>query len=494
MQRYNFNKSSPIKIPENEVLRILHQHNPWWIHKPIPAIKLKPFKRRDYYKILDRLSDNKILGLMGPRQVGKTTLIFQLIEKLLSEVEPTYICFVSLDDPYLDITLKSLGNIFDLYAINILKQPLNELDNRVYIFLDEIQGVKNCETILKRWYDLGYRMKFVVTGSSSINITEGASEALVGRIQPQVVFPMKFLEYIRFKEESIAELVQSNNKNMREALKVSLTQNTPEEFYRVVEEQFKALLPYRDRILIHLNYYFIKGGYPEISSTDDMITAGQYLRNYLHLTLYKDIIRTNKVRDPVALENLFAILSKESSNRINVMKLAPQLGLERKTMNTYIYLLKMAFLISEAEFYSPSRVKRARREKKIFINDVGIRNVSASVFDDNVLTYDTEMGKIVETVVADHTRRLRFNLEAIPFPSLFYWSERYEVDFVIDPLGRTIPIEVKYREKVEESDLKGLKSFNEKFKPSISLVITKDQLFKRDLIVFMPVWLYLLIC
>src|SRR5215469_4503436 len=85
-------------------------------------------------------------------------------------------------------------------------------------------------------------------------------------------------------------------------------------------------------------------------------------------------------------------------------------------------------------------------------------------------------------------------LDAIPFPSLFYWSERYEVDFVIDPLGRTISIEVKYRERVEESDLKGLKSFNEKFKPSISLVITKDQLFKRDLIVFMPVWLHLLIC
>lgn len=209
--------------------------------------------------------------------------------------------------------------------------------------------MRNWETVLKRWYDLGYKMKFVVTGSSSIRIRERASVALVGRIQLQIIFPMKFLEYIRFKEDSIQELVQSNNKNMREALKISLAKSRPEEFYDVVGEQFKTLLPYRDRILIHLNHYFIKGGYPEISSIDDFITAEQNLRNYLDLTIYRDVLRTEEVRNPSALENLFAILSKESSNRINIIRLAPTLGLDRKTMNTYIYLLKTAFLISEAD-------------------------------------------------------------------------------------------------------------------------------------------------
>ena len=104
------------------------------------------------------------------------------------------------------------------------------------------------------------------------------------------------------------------------------------------------------------------------------------------------------------------------------------------------------------------------------------------------------MGKIVETVVADHTRRLRFNLETIPFPPLFYWREKYEVDFVIDPWKKTIPIEVKYRERIDESDLRGLKAFNEEFNPTLSLMITKDYLSKRDSVVFIPAWFYLIMC
>ncbi len=502
MARATDSSDFTVEVRDDEILRLLYQHNPWWAKKPIAEAKVKPFKRRDYHKIVDRLADDKILALVGPRQVGKTTIVYQLIEKLLSKdgVNAQNIFFLSLDDPYLNVSVRNLGRLFELYATNILKRPLDELKEkvaeRIYVFLDEIQSVDNWEVILKRWYDLGYKMKFVITGSSSVSIVDGASEALVGRIHPQIVLPMKFLEYIRFKEEGdIAELVRSNNKRMRTALKTALTENKPEEFYRVVNEEFKALLPYRDRILVHLNQYLIKGGYPEIASTDDMTVAAQYLKDYIHLTIYKDIVRTKKVRDPVALENLFAILAKGSSLIMNREELGKNLGLKRDTLNTYIYLLKTAFLISEAEFYSESTAKRARREKKIFINDVGIRNVSAAVFDEQTVANDSEMGRIVETVIADHTRRLRFNLEATAFPSLFYWRENFEVDFVIDPFNKVLPIEVKYRQSIDESaDLQGLRAFGRKFRPPLSLVITKDRISIQGSAVMIPAWLYLLTC
>jgi predicted AAA+ superfamily ATPase len=150
--------------------------------------------------------------------------------------------------------------------------------------------------------------------------------------------------------------------------------------------------------------------------------------------------------------------------------------------------------ISEEEFYSESRIKRVRREKKIFVNDIGIRNVSTSVLDDYVLTNSSEIGKIAQTVVGDHTRRLRFNLESTPFPPLFYWREKYEVDFVIHPWKKAIPIEVKYKARIDEKDLRGLKILNEEFNPPLSLVITKDHLSRRDSIMFIPVWLYLIMC
>lgn len=201
------NDSSFITFSEDEVLRILYQHNPWWTGRTIPAVKIKPFRRRDYYKIKDRLNDNKILALVGPRQVGKTTLIYQLIQDLLPRINPKEIFFLSLDDPFLSTAPINFGKIFELYATNIIKQPLNELKNRSYVLLDEVQSVRNWEVMLKRFYDLGYNLKFIVTGSSSASIIDGASEALVGRIHPQIVFPMKFIEYLRFKEDKMAEAV-----------------------------------------------------------------------------------------------------------------------------------------------------------------------------------------------------------------------------------------------------------------------------------------------
>lgn len=485
-----------MRFTEEEILRILYQHNPWWLKKPIPESRIKPIKRRDFFKLKERLDDNKILALIGPRQVGKTTLLYQLINEILtSSINQKNILFISLDDPYLNISINNLGNIFEIYSKNILKESLSDTKEKLFFFLDEIQTIKNWEYMVKRWYDLGYKIKFVITGSSSINITEGSSEALVGRIYPQIVFPLKFIEYLRFKQNDIAELLKTNNKKMREALKQSLSNKNSVFFYNAIAEQSKLLVPYRDNILIYLNQYLIKGGYPELVNTDDLIVASQYIGTYLYLTIYKDILRMKKIQDSKALENLFAILCKESSKLTTKVTLSNTLDLKKETLRKYIEALKTTFLISEAEYFSESRTKRVRKEKKIFINDIGIRNYSSSVFDEQILTNNTEMGKIVETVIADHTRRLRFNLEATPFPPIFYWREKkYEVDFVINPFNTPIPIEVKYKEDIKLSDLDGLREFNNKFDSPFSLVITKNILEKRGSIIFIPTWLYLLIC
>ncbi len=463
--------------------------------KPIPEAKLKDFKRRDYHKLLEQLQNDKIVAIIGARQVGKTTLIYQLINELISKTNPQNIFFLSLDDPYLNVTFQSLGKIFDLYARTIIKKPLDEIKDRVYFFLDEIQAIDRWELVLKRWFDLGYKIKFVISGSSSVSILHGTSEALVGRIRPQIVLPMKFLDYVRFKEhDEIGKIVNTTNWDMRRALRYALTEKEPDNFYEMLREESKALAGVKDKMLAHLQQYFLKGGYPEMVPIDDIVTCAKNLLDYLYLTIYKDILRTNKVRDPAALENLFAILARESSNRINRTKLAKNLDLKRETLNTYIYLLNNAFLISEAEFYSNSRVKRARREKKMYVNDIGIRNAAASTFDEQILTNTTELGKIAETVIADHTRRLQFNLEPSHVPKIFYWRDVYEVDMVIDLFQKSLPMEIKYRENISNSDLRGLEDFNKKFRTPLSLMITKDYLDMQNSIIFIPAWLYLILC
>ncbi|MDE1765817.1 MAG: ATP-binding protein [Thaumarchaeota archaeon] len=480
---------------EEDILRALYQYNPWWLGKSIPESRLKPFRRQDYYKIFGKLDDDKILALIGPRQVGKTTLVYQLIENLLLKQRPQDILFVLLDDPSLGISsAQDVTRILELYAKSILKKPLEDLGKRVYIFLDEIQSIENWERVLKRWYDLSYKIKFTITGSSSTGIMEGASEALVGRLYPQIMVPMRFPEYLQFKEKIISERVKSSNERMRNALKAALTEGKKEELAKIISEESEGLLPYKDRILVHLNQYLISGGYPEIAKIESTPDVVPYLRNYLHLTIYKDIIRTGRVRDPIALENLVAILAKNSSQIVNRESLGKSLGLKRDTLNAYIHLLKTTFLISEVEFYSESRVKRIRREKKIFINDIGLRNVLASALDEQTLANETEMGRVVETVVADHLHGLRSSLEYSPFPFLYYWRERHEVDFVLEPLGKLLAVEVKYRENIEKSDLEGIMGFARRFMPALRLVVTKNKLGMEGRIFFVPLWLFLLMC
>jgi len=86
---------SESSISDTEILRILYSHNPWWANRPIPKSKLKDFKRRDYYKIIQQLDRDTILAMIGARRVGKTTLLYQLIEELLERTDSKNILFLN---------------------------------------------------------------------------------------------------------------------------------------------------------------------------------------------------------------------------------------------------------------------------------------------------------------------------------------------------------------------------------------------------------------
>jgi len=495
----NREKVSVTGLDEIELLRILYAHNPWWMSGEVPPSKAPPFKRRDFYKLSENLDSPKILALVGARRVGKTTLMYQLIEHLLSKgLEPEKILYISLDDPYLKIaTIEVLMETLNLYSKYVLKRPLSDLKEQIYIFLDEIQTLKNWENALKRWYDLSYKMKFLVSGSSSVNIMISGAESLVGRLSLQIVLPMKFLEVVRFQmaEEDFERRFNKINWQLRQAFKDAVKNGDVHLFYSALKDSINRLAKDVEYLTLFLHKYLLKGGYPEIVATDDMYKAAENLKTYLNLTIYKDIVRTFKIRDPIAFEDLISVLARECSQRINYSKLARDLGLKRQTLKSYIYFLKTAFLISESEFYSKSRVKRARREKKVYVNDPGIRNAAAGMLDEHLLNNPAEIGKVVEAVVADHCKRLKFNLEPSLETQLFYWKDRgYEVDIVMELFQRVIPIEVKYKDSVDKRDLKGLQEFSRNHKPPFQMVIMREKLDYADDILFIPCWLFLLMC
>jgi len=489
--------SEKLRSAETEILRILYLHNPWWDSGQVPPSKAFPVKRRDFYKLLEELKNPEISAIIGARRVGKTVLMYQLIDYVVSNFGSKRAMYVSLDDPYLKVDVQLLGRIFDLYSKYVLKQPFSDISEPVYIFLDEVQTVEGWELVLKRWFDLGYKMKFFVSGSSSVNILTGGAESLIGRMRLQIVFPLKFLEAIRFRmaAEDFERRFDKVNWRLREAFLKAIEKNDAAIFYPVLVEHANLLAGDIDRVLLFLQDYLLKGGYPEVLKLDSLDAVAETLKTYLNLTIYKDIVRTFKIRDPVAFEELIALLARECGQRMNYSELGRILGLKRHTLKAYIYFLKTAFLISESEYYSRSRAKRVRKERKIYINDPGIINAAAGTLNNYLLSNTAELGKIVEAIVADHCKRLKFALEPAHEVQLFYWKNKgYETDIVFDLHQKPIPIEVKYRDTIDAKDLKGVLRFSEVHKPAFQILITKEKLDIKDNTILMPLWLFLLMC
>jgi hypothetical protein len=485
---------------EQKVIKLLHRQNPWWENASVPENLTKPFKRRDFYVIRDkRLDEGEITAIIGPRQVGKTTMIYQLIEHLIREkkVNPKRILYVSFDYPYLTTIMDTpLNDILEIYSTQVLKEPISKLGDRIYVFLDEVCKLENWSHVLKGWYDLKYPIKFIISDSSSANILQGSSESLAGRITIQIMFPLKFLDFLRYhmpKKDSIFKMV---NRTLRDAFVDSIKKSNPSLFYSALRESYSSLVQYEDEIKIHLQMYLLKDGYPGLLEIESLDECAEKLRTYLNLTIYKDIIRIFNLRDPRALEELVILIADQSSQRVDYSSLSRTLGLKKDTLIKYLNYLESVFLSSRAEFYSKSRASRIRKAKKLYLSNVGLRNAIVGELRETLLEDTAELGKIVETLVYDHCRRLKFNLEPGSRLELFYWrtAQGKEVDIVFEVSRRPVAIECKYRNEIRKSELKGIRQFQREHDKCLGIVITKDALDCRDEIVFTPLWLFLMMC
>jgi len=477
-------------MDDAELLRVLRKYNPWWEGREIPQIKTGTFTRRDFYPLEKQLSTREITAIIGPRRVGKTILLHQLIKKLLDKkVPPANIFYLSVDESELGAQA-DFANIFDVYAKFILKQSFEDLKGRTYIFLDEIQTIPNWSTKLKNWYDLGYNLKFVISGSSSINLTHGIKESLLGRLMTTILLPLKFAEVLRI--DGVWDT--QNFMDLRKAFEKSALMNDPLILFKQFEDLLgKITSSRRYRIETLLSRYLIVGGYPEFLTLEsDYPLISQKMQEKIRSTFYKDIILFYKLRNPVALNELFAMLSAASSSKLNVVQTAKTLDVQRPTLKTYLEHLTDIFLIENSEFYSKSRATRARKLRKVYVCDAGIRNAAISHLDESLLQEPGELGRVAEGVMFNHLRRLKFVLEPGPEPTLCYWENGCEVDFILEYKRKVIPIELKYQNDIGGEDVSGLKECVAKLGSPFGILISKKDFRQTGNILVIPMWLFLI--
>src|SRR3989344_249323 len=171
----------------------LEEFNHWWTMAEVDVELALPFKRDIYIEIEKNIDKRFILALVGIRRVGKTTAMYQIIQKLIeTKIKKENILFFSFDE----VSAK-LSEVMETYK-EIHNKDLRK--EKIYIFLDEIQKCTGWENELKKYYDLYPKLKFIISGSESLFIRKKTKETLAGRIFEFTLTPFTFREYLRFNK------------------------------------------------------------------------------------------------------------------------------------------------------------------------------------------------------------------------------------------------------------------------------------------------------
>jgi predicted AAA+ superfamily ATPase len=327
---------------------------------------------------------NKVVILYGARQTGKTTLVRRLLEQLpfrSLEINADELRYVDALSSRNLITLKRLVAGYEL------------------VFIDEAQRVPDIGINLKILHDGIPDLKIVATGSSSFELANRISEPLTGRTWTHILYPV-----------SVVEL---------------------ERFYNPFEIQ--QLL---DAILVF-------GSYPEIFSLENDREKEQYLREISVAYLYKDILELAGIRHSQKIRDLLRLLAFQTGSEVSIQELAIQLGMARDTVESYIDLLEKAFVIFRLPGFSKNLRKEVTKMKKIYFQDLGIRNILI----DNLLPLSrrNDIGRLWENfLVVERRKALTY---AGMSTNAYFWRTYTgaELDYVEERGGQLNGFEMKFQ-------------------------------------------------
>jgi len=470
-------------------LEILNFYNSWWLTGKVPSSLLKKYQREAFFLLEARLPYEKwrrILSLIGPRQTGKTTLLYQLINSLLeAKISPQRILFLSISDPLFANNLAFLEKCLEIYEREVLGEPLNNLKEPVYIFLDEIQYLDGWELWLKRYYDLGYKIKFVVSGSASSKIIQKGRESLAGRIEEVKLYPLSFREFLDFrfgeKERTLYYFSWENRGIWRDLFRFK----SFSAFGKKLREKKAKVAAMNNQALIFLREYWEKGGFPGVYQYSDKETIYRYLnQDVLERVTALDIPQISQIRDVRLLQTLLLTVAQRTGSLFSYQKLALESGVRQETIRSYLYYLSLSFLISEIWQFRRAEAARFKAGKKFYICDLGLRRALLKYFSS-----PADLGAEAETLVFNHLRKEEEK-------KISFWrQEGKEVDFVLDSGDFILPIEVKYKENISPLDLKGLRKFLATFGLEGGVVITKSlfDFVPNEKIFLLPLWFFLLL-
>lgn len=416
-------------------------------------------------KWLDR---REILAIRGPRQSGKTTLLNMIKDYLINakKLEAKDVIYITFEDrDFLDAFSRDPKEYVKSYITN-------KKNKKFYFLIDEFHYLKEGGQKLKLLYDLYENIKFIVTGSSSLELTGGTAKFLVGRVFLFDLFQFSFGEFLETKERNIYNHYKENTNTLNDFIEKGKDFDDKDDifvkdFTRYFEEYVKF------------------GGYPEVIKTNDIETKRIILKNIYNTYITKDIIELLRIDDISGFRTIVALLANTIGELVNYNSLAQDGKSYFRQVKHCLSVLEETFVIRILRPYFSNVTTELKKNPKVYFVDTGLRNYIINNFNELSLRQDT--GKLVENVVLSQVHQKKVRLAK-------YWrtAGRAEVDFILNNRKDIIPIEVKYAALKSPELSRGFRNFINHYRPKRAIVLTKGFWGRVTIsgtrVRFIPVW------
>lgn len=341
--------------------------------------------QRELEKIVQsRLFKNKAIVIVGPRQVGKTTFLKQIID------------FTHKKTMYLNCDEPDIRQALNLPSSTQLKALLGDAE---IVLIDEAQRVKDIGITLKLIIDNLPEKQLIVTGSSALELSNSINEPLTGRKFEYKMFPF-----------SHKELVDENG---------------------ALEE--KRLLEHR----------MIFGSYPDV--VNNFGNEKEILSNIVSSYLYKDLFDFQDIRKPEIIEQLLQALALQIGSEVSFNELSKLIGIDNATVRRYIDLLEKTFVIFNLRSFSRNVRNELKKSRKFYFYDNGVRNALIANFKSLSLRNDT--GALWENYLISE-RHKRNNYAMSYANTYFWrTTQQQEIDYIEDIDGVLNCYEFKWNDK-----------------------------------------------
>lgn len=343
--------------------------------------------QRDLKAVLDsKIGKGKVLLLIGPRQVGKTTLLKNMIESVSTEKK---VQFWNCDESDVRQFL-SEANSAKLKSF---------VGNSDFIVIDEAQRVKDIGLTIKLLHDSFPNVQLAVTGSSSLDLSNSINEPLTGRKFEYNLFPF-----------SINELV--NHTSMLEEMR-------------------------------QLQNRLVYGFYPDVVNNPG--EEKEILTNIVNSYLYKDVFEFQDIRKSSVIEKLVQALALQVGSEVSFNELGNLLGIDTATVQRYVDLLEKAYVIFHIRSFSRNVRNELKKSIKIYFYDNGVRNSVISNFSPIELRSD--IGALWENFLI--SERIKNNAYHNKHAKYYFWrtTQKQKIDFIEEAEQNLFAYEFKYNPK-----------------------------------------------